>query len=193
MLQTKFKTDEVMGHVSYSEKIDATPEQVWAILSDVTRLPDWAYTKGRFPHPVEGRYGSEQREGPGTIWIGTSDDGQTAIQKITVWDPPQKLVYQLQETEHAPLQMSQTNTFDLEPDGDSTKVTWSVDWELTGGFSLNTILIRFSANGAFEEMIAGSLENLKHLVEEEALDADAASSKTDEDASTDTSREIKTE
>ena len=40
-----------MGRVSYSETIKASPEQVWAILADVTRLPDWAYTEGRFPLP----------------------------------------------------------------------------------------------------------------------------------------------
>nr|BAL58017.1 hypothetical protein HGMM_F53H06C15 [uncultured Chloroflexota bacterium] len=156
-----------MGRVSYSEEIKATPEQVWTILSDVTRLPDWAYTGGRFPYPVEGKYGSEQKEGPGTIWIGVSADGQTATQKITVWEPAKKLVYELQQIENAPLPMQQTNTFELEPVGDHTRVTWTVDWQVTGGFSLQSLLIRLTGNGAFEEMIAGSLENLKHLVEEE--------------------------
>lgn len=157
-----------MGQVNYSETIEARPEQVWAVLADVTRLPDWAYTDGRFPYPVEGKYGSEQREGPGAIWIGVAADGQTATQKITVWEPARKLAYELQQMEQAPLQMSQTNTFELETVGESTKVTWTVGWELTGGFSLTKLLLRFSAGGAFEEMIAGSLENLKLLVEKEA-------------------------
>lgn len=157
-----------MGQVNYSETIEARPEQVWTVLADVTRLPDWAYTDGRFPYPVEGKYGSDQREGPGTIWIGVAADGQTATQKITVWEPPRKLVYNLQQMEHAPLQMAQTNTFELVAVGESTNVTWTVDWELTGGFSLTKLLLRFSAGGAFEEMIAGSLENLKLLVEKES-------------------------
>jgi uncharacterized protein YndB with AHSA1/START domain len=156
-----------MGQVNYSETVEASTEQVWAVLADVTRLPDWAYTDGRFPYPVEGKYGSDQREGPGTIWIGVSADGQTATQKITIWEPPQKLAYELQEMEQAPLEMAQSNTFELEAVGESTKVTWTVDWELTGGFSLAKLLLRFSAGGAFEEMIAGSLENLKLLVEKE--------------------------
>jgi uncharacterized protein YndB with AHSA1/START domain len=157
-----------MGQVNYSETIEARPEQIWAVLADVTRLPDWAYTDGRFPYPVEGKYGSDQREGAGTIWIGVAADGQTATQKITVWEAPRKLAYELQQMEHAPLQMAQTNTFELEAVGESTKVTWTVDWELTGGFSLTKLLLRFSAGGAFEEMIAGSLENLKLLVKNEA-------------------------
>ena len=154
-----------MGHVSYSELIEATPEQVWAVISDATRLPEWAYKDGRFPYPVEGKYGSDQKEGIGTIWIGVSGDGQEATQKLTAWEPPKTLSYELQEMENAALQMAQSNTFDLEPADNGTKITWSVDWELTGGFSLSSLLVRFTGNGAFEEMIAGSLENLKELIE----------------------------
>jgi uncharacterized protein YndB with AHSA1/START domain len=161
-----------MGHVTYSQEINAKPEQVWAVLSNVARLPDWAYKEGRFPYPVEGKYGSDQTEGPGTIWVGVAADGQTATQKITAWEPAKSLSYELQETENAPLQMAQSNTFNLEPAGGATKVTWAVDWELTGGFSLNKLLIRFTANGAFEEMMAGSLENLKQLVENEKAESD---------------------
>jgi carbon monoxide dehydrogenase subunit G len=156
-----------MGHVSYAEEIKATPEQVWAVLSDVARLPDWAFTEGRFPYPVEGHYGSEQHEGPGTLWIGVSADGQIATQKITQWDPPKKLAYELQQTENAALKMAQTCSFDLEPTGNGTRIIWTVDWKLIGGWSLNAILIRLTGNGVFEEMIAGSLENLKKVVEEE--------------------------
>lgn len=154
-----------MGQVSHSEQVEASPEQVWAVLTDVARLPEWAYKEGRFPYPVEGRYGSEQHKGPGAIWIGVAADGQIATQKITVWEPHQKLGYELVAMEHAPLPMSQSNTFELEPVGQATKITWTVTWELTAGFSLGKLLLRFSASNAFAEMIAGSLENLKKLVE----------------------------
>lgn len=156
-----------MGQVRCSETINASPEQVWAVLADVRRLPDWAYKEGRFPHPVEGKYGSEQQEGEGTLWVGVAADGQTATQEITVWEPGQKLVYELREMEHAPLMMNQTNSFELQPEGQATQVTWILDWQLTGGFSLGKLLLRFSANSAFEEMMAGSLENLKQVVEAE--------------------------
>ena len=154
-----------MKNVSHSEIIQAKPEQVWAVLSDVTRLPDWAYTEGQFPYPIEGKYGSEQREGVGTIWIGVSEDGQSAIQRITVWEPPNKLVYELQDAEQAPLRMFQANTFILEAVDEGTKVTWQVDWQLTGGFSLRSLLLHFTGNGIFKEMIAGSLTSLKYLLE----------------------------
>lgn len=154
-----------MGRVSYAEEIKATPEQIWTVLADATRLPDWAFTEGRFPYPVEGRYGTEQREGVGAIWVGVSGDGQVATQKVTVWEPPHRLAYELQQMENAALQMSQLNTFDLQPTDHGTRVTWTVDWKLTGGWSLNAILIRLTGNGVFEEMIAGSLENLKKVVE----------------------------
>lgn len=156
-----------MGHVSYSEEIQATPVQIWTVISDVTRMPEWAYAEGRYPYPVEARYGGEQTEGPGTVWIGVSTDGQTATQQITVWEPPRKLVYELQEIENAPMAMTQVNTFELEPSGNGTKVTWTMDWSVKSGFSLNALLVRFTGDGAFEEMIAGSLENLKDLIERE--------------------------
>lgn len=156
-----------MGHVTVTEEIKATPQQVWDVLTNATRIPDWAYKEGRFPYPVEGKYGTEQREGLGTLWVSNSVDGQTATQKIILWEPPTRLVYELQEMANAPLQMAQTNTFILEPLEEGTQVTWEVDWQLTGGFSLSSLLIRFSGNGAFEEMMEGSLENLKTLVEQE--------------------------
>lgn len=168
-----------MGQVTFSEYIKATPEQIWTVLSDATRLPDWAYAEGRFPHTVEGKYGSDQKEGPGTVWIGVSEDGQIAKQQITVWEPEKKLAYELQELDNAPLQMAQTSTFELEPENSRTKVTWLVDWELTGGFSLSGLLIRFTGNGAFEEMMAGSLEKLKQLVEKETTDRTAESADPD--------------
>jgi uncharacterized protein YndB with AHSA1/START domain len=169
-----------MGQVSISEFINATPEQVWAVLADVTRMPDWAYTEGRFPYPTEGKYGSDQSEGVGTLWVGVSSDGQSATQKITVWDPPAKLVNQLQASENAPLEMTQTNTFELTTSEGQTEVTWTVDWELTGGFSLSKLLMRLTGNGSFEEMIAGSLENLKALIEKEAKSDDKPEEKADE-------------
>ena len=163
-----------MGHVSVSEFINATPAQVWAVLADVTRMPAWAYTEGRFPYPIEGKYGSDQAEGVGTLWVGVSSDGQTATQKITVWEAPTKLVNELQSSENAPLEMTQINTFELAAAEDQTEITWTVDWELTGGFSLSKLLMRFTGNGSFEEMIAGSLENLKDLVEKETKPGEAA-------------------
>ena len=160
-----------MGHVSYSEEINATPEQVWAVLANVTRLPEWTYQE-RQPYLVESKYGSEQTEGVGTIWVGVSSDGQTATQKITAWEPGKKLVYELQEMENARQEMTQVNTLDLEAVNEHARITWTLDWGLTGGFSLSKLLIRWTGNGAFEEMIAGSLENLKDLVEKEIAASD---------------------
>ncbi|MCL4303524.1 MAG: hypothetical protein KJ077_48005, partial [Anaerolineae bacterium] len=71
------------------------------------------------------------------------------------------------QTENAALRMAQTCTFDLEAVENGTHIVWTVDWKLIGGWSLNAILIRLTGNGVFEEMIAGSLENLKRVVEGE--------------------------
>ncbi len=154
-----------MGQVTYSETINASPEQVWAVLADVTRLPDWAYKERGQNYPIKGSYGSEQRSGVGTIWVGTSADGQTAIQKVTGWDPPARLSFELQAMENSVQPMSQVSTFELQESNGATVVTWTVDWQLTGGFSLSKILIWFTGNGTFEEMMAGSLENLKRMFE----------------------------
>jgi hypothetical protein len=158
----------VPKRVTYSQEIEATPDKIWGILADPTRLPDWAYTEGRFPYPVEGKYGSEQTEGVGTIWIGIAADGQVATQKITAWETASQLTYELQETENAPLQMAQTNSFSLEP---------------------VSLLVRFTANGAFEEMMTGSLDNLKTLVEEEAVGSNGTSTTPDEDGKPQTKSE----
>jgi uncharacterized protein YndB with AHSA1/START domain len=182
----------VTKRVAFSQEIEASPETIWRVLADATRLPDWAFTEGRFPYPVEGKYGSDQTEGVGAIWIGVAADGQIATQEVTTWQPASTLTLELQETANAPLQMAQTNNFSLEPVDDNTRVTWTVDWELTGGFSISSLLLRFTANGAFEEMIAGSLENLKVLVENEAVVANGSSTKQAENETTQPENESQT-
>jgi len=156
-----------MGQASCSELIKARPEQVWQVLADVTRMPDWAYQEGRFPYLVEAKYSREQQEGVGTIWVGVAADGQTATQRVTRWEPGCALAYELQAMEHAPLVMSQTNSFELQPAGEDTQLTWSVVWQLPGGFSIASLLMRFTAQSAFEQMMAGSLAKLRQLVEAE--------------------------
>lgn len=159
-----------MQQITHAQDINATPKQIWAVLVDVTRLPDWAYQNGRVPYPVEGRYGTEQTEGVGTVWVGVTQNGGLATQKVTAWEPYHTLAFELQPSEEAALPLSQINLLQLESLGDKTRVTWRLDWEVETGFSLTSVMLMFAGNSIFEEMIAGSLANLKQLIEADDLE-----------------------
>lgn len=156
-----------MQQIAYAQDINASPEQIWAVITDVTRLPDWAYRDGRVPYPVEGRYGTEQTEGVGTVWIGVTSNGGLATQKVTVWEPYHTLASELQRSEQAELPLAQINTLFLEPLENRTRVTWRMDWDVDSTFSLTGVMLLFAGNGIFEEMVVGSLGNLKRLIESE--------------------------
>lgn len=70
-----------MRHVSVTTDIDATPEQVWAVMSDIERWPEWTASIARVERLDAGpiRVGSRLRVKQPKL--------ATALFEVTAWTP----------------------------------------------------------------------------------------------------------
>ena len=140
--------------------IEATPEQVWPFLADLPKMLEW-FSKNS---PVLSPQQIEQVDP--TTWLASAADGQQATVAITASEPGQRLAYQVMQHSGAPLPMSQRHEFDLDIIEGGTSVTWTVDYELSGGRFLPDMVLRYTASQQIPDMVIYSLDNLKELVEE---------------------------
>ena len=76
-----------MGQVTCTETIQAGPDQVWAVLADVTRLPQWAYSEGRFPATVAMSRGLTMNMGRTAVLRIGSVDVVVISRHIEPFDP----------------------------------------------------------------------------------------------------------
>lgn len=144
--------------------INATPEQVWRVLADLSRLPQWLTREGPFPYVVK----TERLISAGEMWQADAIDGQKAEYTVSVWDEPQQLGYELTGVEDSvPLNVEQRHQFDLDIDEGGTLVSWRIDWQLyeenfVAGWLQNRQLGR-----NIETMQRYSLLRLKEIIDEE--------------------------
>lgn len=105
-----------------SKVINSSRETLWPLLTHSRMdVPGWFCLGVPQPKRCElpdrmGGVGSERR--------CLSDRG-TVVQRITVWEPPSSLQFQMVSTDHSwgPLVQSLEEKFDLEPVGNRTKIT----------------------------------------------------------------------
>jgi uncharacterized protein YndB with AHSA1/START domain/hemerythrin-like domain-containing protein len=100
--------------------VAASPEQVWAVLSDVRRVPEWSHECRQvtwLDGATEGRVGAR--------FTGANRAGRARWVRpctITAWAPARRLVFHTT----GPLGMDATEwTFELEPHGAGTRLTQS--------------------------------------------------------------------
>lgn len=110
-------------HVERSINIKATPEKIFPFINDFHLWDEWTpYNKDP---AMKKRYsGSDSGKGAHYAWEGNKEVGKG---EITIADttPPQKLVFNLHMIK--PFEGRNVATFTLIANGDSTRVTWSLD------------------------------------------------------------------
>jgi len=146
--------------------IEATPEQVWPFLADFPKMLEW-FGKNSPVLPPE----KIEQLDP-TTWLASAADGQQATIAIMASEPGQRLSYQVMQHNGAPLNMSQRHEFDLDIIEGGTSVTWTVDYELSGGRFLPDMVLKFTAAQQLPDMVIYSLDNLKDIVEESTNEKD---------------------
>ncbi len=146
--------------VERSEKIDAPAERVYSQMIDFRNWGAWSPWDALDPKMEKTYSGSESGVGAKYAWTGNRKVGEGRME-ITEASEPSQIEVALDFLK--PFKSSNTTTFTLEPEGDSTNVTWS----MTGPMTLMTKIM-----GIFKSMdkmvgpdFEKGLKNLKAVAE----------------------------
>lgn len=135
--------------VERSQTIAAPPETVFALVDDFHTWDQWSPWEDLDPDMEKTFSGAESGQGAVYSWVGNDDVG-TGKMTITESDPLETIVIDLEFIE--PFPSSSVTTFQFAPDGDGTKVTWTMTGE-------NDFVGKaFSLAYDMDEMIGGDFE-----------------------------------
>lgn len=109
--------------VSRSATIKAPPERIIGYLNDFHQWPAWSPWEKLDPAMQRTFGGAPSGQGAVYSWSGNDEVGQGRME-ITESAPPSKVVIKLDFIK--PFQSSSVTTFALQPQGDSTVVTWTM-------------------------------------------------------------------
>ncbi len=109
--------------VERSRTIAAEPDVVFTLVDDFHHWPKWSPWEGLDPNIETTFGGAESGTGATYDWTGNEEVG-TGKMTITASDAPRSIVIDLQFIE--PWASRADNTFTFEPDGEGTRVTWSM-------------------------------------------------------------------
>jgi uncharacterized protein YndB with AHSA1/START domain len=146
--------------VQRATSIKAPPEKIFALINDFHSWGSWSpYEK---LDPTMKRTYSGAANGEGTVyeWEGNRNVGKGRVE-ITDTSPPSKVAIKLDMVK--PFEAHNIVEFTLEPNGDSTNVTWAMDGQ--NAYIAKVMSLFFSMDsmvgGQFEEGLA----NLKTIAE----------------------------
>jgi carbon monoxide dehydrogenase subunit G len=124
--------------------IDRSPEVVYAVVRDLSRAPEWQESL----ESVDVEAGTEVRR-----YAGRRAEASFFVLED---DPPRRFAIR---SDGGPAEARAE--FDLEPDGDGTRVVFTIDLRLRGAARLASGVVKPAAQRELRE----SLERLKELVE----------------------------
>lgn len=141
-----------MTTIQRTVTIDATPEEVWPALADFGGIVTWN------PGVKASKLTSAETEG-----LGISRECQLAPmgkvqERVTEWVENRRLSVEIYEFKNVPGMRSAVATFELEPVGDSTKVTLRMDYSVglgPLGAGMNTMMLKRQFGTTANQMLAG--------------------------------------
>ena len=111
-------------HVERSATINAPPEKIFPLLVDFHKWPSWSPFENLDPAMTRKLSGADSGKGAIYEWSGNSRAGAGRME-ITDASPPASETIKLDFTK--PFAASNTVTFTLKLDGDSTILIWAMD------------------------------------------------------------------
>lgn len=109
--------------VERSGVVGAPPAAVYAALVDFREWLHWSPWEGRDPDQARDYSGAESGVGAHYHWKGNRQVGEGSME-ITAATEPSEVVIALEFLK--PFKSSNTTTFALAPEGEGTRVTWSM-------------------------------------------------------------------
>jgi len=106
-----------------ASSVNAPPEQIFALINDLHRWRAWSPHEKKHPAMKRTLTGAPQGEGAVYEWEGNKDIGKGRME-ITDSSPPSRVRIKLDFVR--PFEAHNTVEFTLEPNGDSTIVTWAM-------------------------------------------------------------------
>ncbi len=136
-------------HVEAEQTAHATPEAVWALISDVSRYPEWGpWSAAGYQRP-----GDDSPRGPGAIqWLRSAQRSYgrhvTSVERILVAEEGRRLAYTV--VGGIPVRNYRADVT-LTPADGGTRIRWAASWDPTlAGRIVLRGLRRF-----YPEMMAG--------------------------------------
>lgn len=155
-------------HVERSTVINAPAEVVFAEVSDFKRWVAWSPWEKLDPNMEKTFTGEPGEVGASYAWKGNDQAGSGSM-TITEVDPPKKLVQKLKFIE--PFASEATTAFNIAPEGDGVKVTWSMEGH--NGFMGKAMSLVLDMDAMIGADYEKGLAALKTIAEENANKAAA--------------------
>ena len=132
------------------------PEEVWAVLTDLTRLDEWVAEHRGFPD------GAPSSLSEGTTYSQTLEAAGQEVDMewaVVEYDEPRVLAFD----GSGPAGSSATLRYELTPEGEGTRMAYATSFDLPGG-ALGALAAKAAAPD--ESDAAATLSRLKRLVEQ---------------------------
>lgn len=145
-------------HFETSTVVNAPAEKVWKNMSSMKAFNQWNPFMDFDPNVKVVYSGNPGQVGDQYCWDGNDDAGK-GCHVVTALIPNQK-----QSTKmlfEKPFESDATSDLILSPEGNATKVTWTMDCELD--YPMN--LMKFFMDGQMDKSYGSGLKKLKGLVE----------------------------
>lgn len=109
--------------VERSATLDAPAEAVFGLVNDLSRWPEWSPWEDLDPEMTREFSGAPQGVGAVYSWDGNNDAGAGRMEILESRSPEH---VRIQLDFERPMSSSSTTTFEFEPRGQQTQVTWSM-------------------------------------------------------------------
>ena len=145
-----------MIHLERTRRMEASPEAVWAVLSDFMHVDAFA------PLITSVEALTEGENGVGSKRRNYFENGSSVVEEIIAWEPGRSFTVRLSEMDAMPLHEA-TSQMSVKPVRDHCDVTWTFDYRVKYG-PLGWLMGQTLMKMMMGKIINGNLKGLAEKV-----------------------------